>query len=293
MVHLRLPPRFWMLTFQYYDLPGARMWRLAFVVVLLTAPFFVFAANLPPDGATSAKSLEWWSVERINALASAFSAFAWPVLALIAVLIFRKSIVGFLPQVEELEFPGVKLKRAVQKKLTEAAEAVKLSPPFEPPSDAERARAADVDKLFAGNLAAIRQEAETLAYEYERVRASMSFSDERTRKMEEVVAKMRTMSQAIYPLRHELSTASSPGKRLLAIAALQVKPDYDMLDWLSERLLAEKPFVAYHALLALSEAANSPSATEYSTSLRSALKKAQSAEPFFSADTDRRSSPSF
>ena len=89
----------------------------------------------------------------------------------------------------------------------------------------------------------MRQQVDELAAEHERVRGSMRVSDTRTRAMEVVVSKMRTIGRAAYPLRHELSVSASPGHRLQAIASLQVMPDYDLLDWLANRIDQERPFV--------------------------------------------------
>ena len=91
------------------------------------------------------------------------------------------------------------------------------------------------EQLLEGQLSVICQEAEVLAFECERVRASLPLGDERTQKMEAVGAKMRTIGRTVYPRRHELAGSPLPGKRLEAIAALQVVPDYDMFDWLASR----------------------------------------------------------
>lgn len=105
------------------------------------------------------------------------------------------------------------------------------------------------------DLAVIRRETSELAQEYEAVRASMPSSWERTRRMEMIVTKMRTMAVAGYPLLPELTKSASSGERLVAIATLQVKPDPAYVPWLGERIGFEKPFLAYHAAVALLYAA--------------------------------------
>jgi hypothetical protein len=239
------------------------------------------------SGGSVTKVDYWWSVERINALTSAFGAIAWPVTVLIVAFVFRKPLIAFLSQVNEFEFAGAKIKKNLQENLQEAGEAAKLTAPFEPPTAAERERAAKVEQLLEGQLSVIRQEAEALAFEYERIRASLPPGNERTQEMEKVVAKMRTIGRAAYPIRHELAASPSPGKRLQAIAALQVIPDFDMLDWLAKRVSVEKPFVAYHALVALDLAAKDPGAAIHRAAIRNALKIALSAKEFFAEDTDR------
>jgi hypothetical protein len=233
------------------------------------------------------KTESWWTPEGIQALASAVGAMAWPLTVLAVVIMFRKPILTFLYNVTDVEIAGAKFKRLQQELNKADAEASKRKALFEPPTEAEQARAASVEELLEGVPSLVRREAEALAYEYERVRASMLPGDERTRRMEVVVAKMRTIGRAVYPLRHELAASSSPGKRLQAIAALQVAPGYDMLNWGADRIKAEKPFIGYHALVALIEAAKDPAAAANRSALTEALRIAQSAKGSFGDDTDR------
>ena len=73
----------------------------------------------------------------------------------------------------------------------------------------------------------------------------------------------------------------------MTIAALQVDPDYDMLEWLAERLAVEKPFVGYHALVALLIAMRAPRAKAYLPAIRSAVQTASRARGTLAKDTDR------
>jgi hypothetical protein len=133
----------------------------------------------------------------------------------------------------------------------------------------------------------VRGQAQQLAAEYERVRASMPASDKRTRAMEVVVAKMRTIGRSALPLRYELSASHSPGQRLQAIVSLQLEPDFEMLDWLAERVVKEVPFIGYHALMALNAAVEHHLAPEHRTALESALAVARTARSSFGRDTSR------
>lgn len=72
-----------------------------------------------------------------------------------------------------------------------------------------------------------------LAREYETTRASMPPGDQRTRRMEVIVTKMRTLGLAAYPYVSEFSRSSSPGERLAAIAILQTSPDPQYWEWLA------------------------------------------------------------
>jgi polyhydroxyalkanoate synthesis regulator phasin len=104
----------------------------------------------------------------------------------------------------------------------------------------------------------LRQEVHALAAQYEATRASMNSGPERTRRMEVIASQMRTISLAAYSLLSELVQSNSPGKWLAAITFLQTQPNLEprYLDWLAERLRpGEKPFIGYHAAIALKHAA--------------------------------------
>ena len=227
------------------------------------------------------------SPERIQATAALLSAIAWPICFITFFLVFRRPIIDFLYGVQDVEFAGAKFKK-LQNELKKAEVEVSAQDgALVSPSGAEQARIAKVEELIGETPQLARREAEALAYEYEKVRGSMPSSDERTRRMEVVVAKKRTIGRAVYPLRYELAGSPSPGKRLQAIAALQIIPDYEMLGWLAERPGVERPFVGYHAGIALLQAAKDPSASKHGLILRNALKQVLMHTEYLEADTDR------
>lgn len=91
-----------------------------------------------------------------------------------------------------------------------------------------------------------------LAKEYEEIRKKLPSSDNRTRVMENIVSKMKAaMDEPIGEL-PKLMKSKSAGERLLAIAKLQKFPNLEYLNWLAEHVGdSEKPFVGYHASVAL------------------------------------------
>ena len=97
----------------------------------------------------------------------------------------------------------------------------------------------------------VSQQVLALAQEYEDIRATMDSGDPRTRKMEIVFSKMRSLALSSYPLLEDLALSTSPGQRLAAVAILQAIPNPEYLLWLAERLRIEKPFLGYHAAVAL------------------------------------------
>jgi len=136
--------------------------------------------------------------------------------------------------------------------------------------------------------ALVRDRLTALADEYDDVRRTMSAGDVRTRRMEVIASKMRTLAQAAYPLLPEMTASEKPGMRLAAIEVLQSVPDANWLDWLADRLemSAEKPFIGYHAALALSIAARELE-DAHLPSLRRALTRAEQLATRLRHDTDR------
>ncbi len=100
--------------------------------------------------------------------------------------------------------------------------------------------------------AAIKQRMLGFAQEYETTRASMSPGPDRTRAMNGIVSKMRTLALAadIF-LDTFMGAANSPGQRLAAVCILQLKPQMSAVPWLVERIRVEQPFVFFHAAIAL------------------------------------------
>lgn len=128
--------------------------------------------------------------------------------------------------------------------------------------------------------AAIKARMVLFAQEYETVRASMHAGAERTRAMNAVVAKMRTLALAadLY-LDEWMNAGSSPGLRLAAICILQMKPEMRAVPWLAERMRMEQPFVFFHASVALLNAVRRFGVGERASlgaALRTALSQVQS-----------------
>jgi hypothetical protein len=95
------------------------------------------------------------------------------------------------------------------------------------------------------------QQLQALVTEYENTRATMNPGDARTRQMEIIFSKMRSLAISARPLVEELVKSPVAGDRLAAIAILEAIPNPNYFTWLSESLRVEKPFVGYHAAIAL------------------------------------------
>jgi hypothetical protein len=106
----------------------------------------------------------------------------------------------------------------------------------------------------SGAKYAVRRVLFGLAEEYDRLRLTMHSGPERTRKMNEIAAGMRTLAFEGLPLRTELTRSESVGKRLAAICMLQIEPRPRYFRWLIERVKTEKQaFVLFQASIAILE----------------------------------------
>ena len=150
--------------------------------------------------------------------------------------------------------------------------------------------AAPTSTLRKAGEEAIKTRMTGFAQEYETTRASMHAGPERTRAMNAIVAKMRTLALAADLFLDEFMAADSPGRRLAAICILQLKPEMRALPWLTARMRQEQPFVFFHAAVALLNAVRRFSLTDQaalSESLRSALSQVQGFGPKADANTVR------
>jgi hypothetical protein len=130
---------------------------------------------------------------------------------------------------------------------------------------------------------------QAFAHEYDALRApitGMRAGPDRTRLMEVVASKMRAMAVSTYPFLSDLMTSGSAGSRLAAVLTLEAVPDPRHLEWLAQRVALEKPFVGYHAALALLSAARSLTVDQL-PEVRAAVALAREGTRHLRPDTDR------
>ena len=226
--------------------------------------------------------------EYLQAIAALLSAVAWPFVVLVFLIMQRRPLIDLLDNLEEITLPwGVtaKLRREVDKQYQVA---LSSDPRAErPPTEQQLEAAERVEQVASqSDISVVRAQVLQLAREYERIRATMSSGDPRTRRMEVVVTKMRTLALAAYPLLRDLVSSDSPGERLAAVAILQVRPDPEYLDWLATRLAEDKPFIGYHAAVALLVAVRRLDPPHYAR-LQEAIQKARKSVRWKFKDTDR------
>ena len=183
----------------------------------------------------------------VKAIADLVAAVAWPGVVLILAYMFRDQVAKFINDAKLLKFGAMSAERQVREEVDRSGkEAEAAEGRSDGPTSNELVRAGVVERLAENSdSAVIRGQARELGEEYERVRGSLPSGDDRTRAMEVVVSKMRTIGRAVIPVRYDLSASNSPGERLAAIASLQVALDYDFIPWLTDR--AESPSQKSHA----------------------------------------------
>jgi len=224
----------------------------------------------------------------LEAIASLLSALAWPVVVIAFVLTQRRALTRLLGRLKRLGTSNVTAEFG--ETFEEESEQVLNTDPgaSTPPTEKQVLAAERVEQAARqSDISVVRTQVFQLAQEYEQIRATMPSGDTRTRRMEVVVTKMRTLALAAYPLLRELTNSGSPGERLAAVAILQVRPNPDYLDWLVTRLAEEKPFIGYHAGVALLAAVRNLDPSDYGTKLQQAIQEARKSVGWKLKDTDR------
>ena len=151
------------------------------------------------------------------------------------------------------------------------------TPPDELLPERDVAVAVRAEKVTAGiSEATLRAHITRLAREYEQLRGTMSPGVERTHAMEKIAAQMRTLAFSAAAFLEDLKNSSSEGERLAAVMFLQVNFDPRSISWLADRIAAEKPFIGYHAALALLAAVRAFTTT-HRDELRDAIGKGMAA----------------
>jgi hypothetical protein len=179
------------------------------------------------------------------------SAIAWPTATLILAFAFRQPLSKLLARIRSLRYG---------KFSASLDHALELSSLLVGTSYESRARSVEmqrplielVDRICSkADPAKLNEQLDDLAREYENTRGDMRSSDDRTRHLDLIAARMRVLSPAARERLAELADSKSSGRRLVAITALQVKPDAKFLGWLFQCAHDPSAFIQFHALLAL------------------------------------------
>ena len=196
------------------------------------------------------------SPEYLKAVAELVNSIAWPFIFLVFLVLYRKRLSNLLERVEEFKLGSASAR--IRRELDNVGKTVPENAQPTPPNEQQLESAQRIEELsLSTDMGEVRRQLFSLAREYEKIRAALPSGDTRTRRMEVITTKMRSLGLACYPYLPELSDSYHPGDRLAAVAILQVKPHIGYLTWLADRLKEEKPFIGYHAAIALLVAARS------------------------------------
>jgi hypothetical protein len=110
-------------------------------------------------------------------------------------------------------------------------------------------------------LPEVRKKMDELARQYELLRSardnqSRHASEAEIVAMNKVVSQMRALALSCLPYWDEYAQSERPGDRLAAVVIVQMSPDPKYLDWLADRFQTDRPFIFYHAALALQNMAD-------------------------------------
>ena len=195
-------------------------------------------------------------VEVMKAIVELFGALAWPAVFGILLVTQRKALSRLLEALVALIQSSTRIKFGdlidveVDRTAREAEQ--QRAPSREVPTEELEAAGRLGRFVTEAELPTVRAKILEFAREYEATRSNMDPGPERTRVMNSIVAKMRTLAIAATPLLAEFATRQdSPGIRLAAISILQLSPKLEYLGWLVERMRNEQPFVFFHASVAL------------------------------------------
>jgi hypothetical protein len=194
--------------------------------------------------------------ETLKAVSELLGAVAWPLVFAILLLTQRRALTRLLESLIELVRSShhIKVGDLIDIEVDRSARQAEQQPEPEGGVSPTQVEAASRVTTLVGpsELPTVRAKMLEFAREYEATRSSMAPSLQRTRTMDAIVAKMRTLALAAKPLLREFSLVeNSPGTRLAAISILELSPDPSYVDWLVARMGMEQPFILFHASLAL------------------------------------------
>jgi len=215
------------------------------------------------------------SASLLSSIAAVLQALAWPAVAALLLIMYRSRIGSLLDVLTEKLAAATKLKawqleletteqeiKEVVDKTGEAASSEALTTKI--PENQLKAAQEVNQRLLESPLSVqrsadvVQRQLRTLVEEYERIRKEMPRGQMRTRVMNEVAAKMRTLALAARPLLRSFMLGQTAGERLVAICILQVVPEFGFLPWLIERIKSEdQPFVFFQAGVAVLELVHS------------------------------------
>lgn len=224
----------------------------------------------------------------LTAVAALAGAIAWPLAILGIAYVFRielRAVLNKIPldKLKKATFPGVavELERVANDEAESSSKTGNITP-----GQYEAANRIAVQTKDIG-ISTLLSELDRLCLEYDSVRRTMPSGGNRTSLMTRIIVKMRSLAPSLVEFLDIYKGSGSPGSRLAAIAMMQMVPREADLDWLRDRFSIEKPFLTYHAALALQNAANIAGGPERKRQLRDVAQQAVATVKGFAGVPDR------
>ncbi|HZS56527.1 MAG TPA: hypothetical protein VFA65_19125 [Bryobacteraceae bacterium] len=209
--------------------------------------------------------------ELLKSIAELISALTWPAIVLILFARYHTQIgeglgalASRMKQAENIELGPLKL--ALSKSADLAAE-IPTSP-----NPQDQRTAIQQQTRLAENLRAkvaldpemlpeVRKKMDELARQYELLRSARDKQSRQASQIEivamnKVVSQMRALALSCLPYWDEYAQSDRPGDRLAAVVIVQMSPDPKYLNWLANRFQTDRPFIFYHAAVALQNMAD-------------------------------------
>jgi hypothetical protein len=242
------------------------------------------------------------AAELLKAIASLISAVAWPAIVTLFLIRYHKQVGdGFsaiamrLSQAEGLELGPLKIA------LKKSAEIAAQIPSDPQPKDQQEAikQQTKLGKVLHAEviedpamLPEIRKKMDELARQYEFLRAARDAQRRKATEaeivqMNKIVSQMRALAVSCVPYWKDYADSERPGDRLAAVVIIQMSPDPNFLGWLGERFRVDRPFIFYHAALAIQNMADQ-CWTEAREQIRSTAEQALNALRNFKDDPDKK-----
>lgn len=207
----------------------------------------------------------------LNSIAALVGAVAWPIAVVGIVLMFRREltsalskIIAMLDRMKRASLLGLhlELERVATSEIAQADQGGNIT------TEQRKAAARITAQAREVSDATLLAELDSLCLAYDALRREQPAGTNRTREMTRVLVKMRALAPSVISYLDVYKGSGSPGSRLAAVAMMQMVPRLADVNWLRERFSVEKPFIFYHAALALQNVANILSATEEKAQLR-------------------------
>lgn len=193
------------------------------------------------------------SVSAIEAAASVLGAYAWPLLILISLTLFRHQIRDLLARLVRIDVAGAKFEFARQAE-HRGQRILRKEPNATGSLTPEQQKAAEEIAGLASTESqqAVRKEMLRVAMEYNRANSIID-QKAKAQAKDRALVEMRLLSLAASNLLDELRLSGSFGERLAAIAILQLRPrpSQEILSWLADQLVLSDDVLVKQASLAI------------------------------------------